>query len=47
MDPKTYNLDPNDVLEKITSKTKAVIVVHLYGQPADMKALRRSLRTIS
>jgi len=40
IDPKTYNLDPNDVLEKITSKTKAVIVVHLYGQPADMKALK-------
>lgn len=40
IDPKTYNLDPNDVLEKITSKTKAVIVVHLYGQPADMKAFK-------
>ncbi len=40
IDPKTYNLDPNDVLEKITSKTKAIIVVHLYGQPADMKAFK-------
>lgn len=40
IDPKTYNLDPNDVLEKITSKTKAIIVVHLYGQPTDMKAFR-------
>ncbi|CAB50073.1 DegT/DnrJ/EryC1/StrS family aminotransferase [Pyrococcus abyssi] len=40
IDPKTFNLDPNDVLEKITSKTKAILVVHLYGQPADMKAFR-------
>ncbi|MEM4489186.1 MAG: DegT/DnrJ/EryC1/StrS family aminotransferase [Desulfurococcaceae archaeon] len=40
IDPKTYNLDPNDVLEKITNKTKAIIVVHLYGQPADMKAFK-------
>jgi len=40
IDPKTYNLDPNSVLEMITSKTKAILVVHLYGQPADMKAFR-------
>jgi len=38
IDPKTFNLDPNEVLEKITSRTKAILVVHLYGQPADMKA---------
>ena len=38
VDPKTYNLDPNEVLEKITDKTKAIVVVHLYGQSADMKA---------
>ncbi|NJE05726.1 DegT/DnrJ/EryC1/StrS family aminotransferase [Thermococcus sp. M36] len=37
IDPDTYNLDPDDVLEKITEKTKAILVVHLYGQPADMK----------
>ncbi|MDV3104098.1 DegT/DnrJ/EryC1/StrS family aminotransferase [Thermococcus waiotapuensis] len=36
IDPKTFNLDPNDVLEKITDKTKAILVVHLYGQPAEM-----------
>ncbi|MCD6300929.1 MAG: DegT/DnrJ/EryC1/StrS family aminotransferase [Staphylothermus sp.] len=40
IDPKTYNLDQNEVLEKITNKTKAIIVVHLYGQPADMKAFK-------
>ena len=40
IDPKTFNLDPNEVLEKITDKTKAIVVVHLYGQPADMKAFK-------
>lgn len=40
IDLKTYNLDPNSVLEVITQKTKAIIIVHLYGQPADMKAFR-------
>ncbi|AAL80891.1 DegT/DnrJ/EryC1/StrS family aminotransferase [Pyrococcus furiosus DSM 3638] len=40
IDPKTYNLDPDEVLEKINEKTKAIIVVHLYGQPADMKAFK-------
>ncbi|AFL95030.1 Pleiotropic regulatory protein, pyridoxal-phosphate-dependent aminotransferase (degT) [Thermococcus cleftensis] len=39
IDPKTYNLDPDEVLEKITDKTKAILVVHLYGQPANMKIL--------
>ena len=40
IDLKTYNLDPNSVLEAITPRTRAIIVVHLYGQPADMKAFR-------
>ncbi|USH00457.1 DegT/DnrJ/EryC1/StrS family aminotransferase [Thermococcus argininiproducens] len=40
IDPKTFNLDPDEVLEKITDKTKAIVVVHLYGQPADMKSFR-------
>jgi len=35
-DPRTYNLDPSRVEVAITSKTKAVIPVHLYGQPSDM-----------
>ena len=39
IDPKTYNLNPNEVLEKITDKTRAILVVHLYGQPANMKVL--------
>jgi dTDP-4-amino-4,6-dideoxygalactose transaminase len=32
-----YNLDPTKIEEKITNKTKAIIVVHLYGQPAKME----------
>jgi perosamine synthetase len=40
IDPKTFNIDPLDVAEKITAKTKAVIPVHLFGQPAKMDALK-------
>jgi len=36
IDPKTYNIDTAKIEAKITSKTKAIIPVHLYGQPADM-----------
>lgn len=39
VDPKTYNLNPEDVRRKITKKTKAIIAVHLAGQPCDMDAL--------
>lgn len=33
---ETYNLNPDLIAEKITSKTKAILVVHLYGQLAEM-----------
>ncbi|MCA9133583.1 MAG: DegT/DnrJ/EryC1/StrS family aminotransferase, partial [Planctomycetales bacterium] len=39
--PHTYNLDPADVERRITPKTKAIIAVHLAGNPCDMQALRR------
>ena len=36
---ETYNLNPDLILEKITSKTKAILLVHLYGQLAEMDAI--------
>jgi dTDP-4-amino-4,6-dideoxygalactose transaminase len=36
IDPVTYNMDVKSLGKKITKKTKAIIPVHLYGQPADM-----------
>ena len=35
-DSRTYNIDPAKIESAITKKTKAIIAVHLYGQPADM-----------
>jgi dTDP-4-amino-4,6-dideoxygalactose transaminase len=40
-DPLTFNMDPKDFERKITSKTKAVIPVHLYGQSADIGEIVR------
>lgn len=39
VDPRTYNLDVGSFERAITPRTKAVIVVHLYGQPAEMDAI--------
>lgn len=36
IDPNTYALDPDDFERRITPQTRAVIVVHLFGRPADM-----------
>ncbi|NII23697.1 DegT/DnrJ/EryC1/StrS family aminotransferase [Pseudoflavitalea sp. X16] len=35
-DPVTWNMDINQVAEKITARTKAIMVVHIYGLPVDM-----------
>lgn len=39
--PDTYNIDPQRVEAAITTKTKAILAVHLYGQLADMDALNQ------
>lgn len=41
IDPDTFCIDPIDVERKITPRTKAVMVVHLYGQAADMPTLMK------
>lgn len=44
IDPDTYNIDPECVKSAITAQTKAIIPVHLYGQPADMTSLMQTAR---
>lgn len=39
IDPVTLNLDPADVAERVTPRTKAILAVHLYGRPAAFEGL--------
>ncbi len=39
IDPHTFNLDPSRIEAAITGKTRAILPVHLFGQPADMAAI--------
>lgn len=43
-DARTYNLDPMSIESAISPHTKAIIAVHLYGQPADMDAINEIAR---
>ncbi|HWQ66608.1 MAG TPA: DegT/DnrJ/EryC1/StrS family aminotransferase [Methanospirillum sp.] len=40
VDPLTYCIDPESVVENITSHTKAVLGVHLFGQPCEIRAIQ-------
>jgi dTDP-4-amino-4,6-dideoxygalactose transaminase len=42
--PATFNLDARDVSRRITPRTRAILVVHLYGLPADMEPIREIAR---
>jgi dTDP-4-amino-4,6-dideoxygalactose transaminase len=39
IDPQTWNIDPADIERRITSKTRAIVVVHFAGRPCDMDAI--------
>ncbi|MEG1603240.1 MAG: DegT/DnrJ/EryC1/StrS family aminotransferase [Cloacibacillus sp.] len=45
VDPVTYNLNMEDVLAKITPRTKAVIPVHLFGQMCPLEEIRETLKS--
>lgn len=51
IDPRTFNIDTSQIEAKITPKTKAILPVHIYGQPCDMDAImslaeKHSLRVV-
>lgn len=41
IDPATFNINPRLIEAAITSRTRAILPIHLYGAPADMEAIRR------
>lgn len=44
IDEKTYNINPDKIAEKITDKTRVIIIVHYGGQPANMKRIMKIAR---
>jgi len=45
--PESYNIDPAKIESAITNKTRAIVAVHLYGQPADIDGIKEALETIN
>ncbi len=43
-DIRTFNIDPGKIEEKVTGRTKAIMPVHLYGQPCDMAPIMETAR---
>ena len=43
VDSRSYNIDAKSVIKAITSKTRAIVTVHLYGQPTDIDAITEEL----
>lgn len=43
VDSNSYNIDAKSIIKSITPKTKAIVAVHLYGQPADIDAINEEL----
>ncbi len=41
INPETFNIDPEKIEEKITNKTKAVLIVHLFGNPCEMDEIMK------
>ena len=41
VDPNTFLMDPEDLINKITDRTKAIMAVHLYGQVCDMNSIMK------
>ena len=47
IDPRTYNIAPEEILKKISSRTKVIIPVHLAGQSCDMDSIQKIVRQIT
>ncbi len=45
IDPRSFNISPEAIIKAITPKTKAVMPVHLFGQPADMEQISQICQT--